>query len=247
MERKDYHVHTTFSDGQNTPEEMVRAAIQKGVSEIGFSDHAYTFFDESYCMPKKKIPAYRAEIAALKEKYREKITVLCGIEQDYYSDMPTDSYDYVIGSVHYIKVQEHYIPVDETADILQSAALDFFHGDIYALVEEYYRTVADVVRKTGADLIGHFDLIAKFNEKQPLFDEQDPRYTAAWKAAADALLKTGKPFEKNTSAILRGYRKTPYPSAEMQNYIKKRGGRFVLSSDSHSEDTLCFGFDRFSV
>lgn len=244
MELRDLHVHTTFSDGRNTPEEMVQAAIAHGLETLGFSDHSYTAFDESWCMKKGDIPAYRACIGALKERYRGRIKILCGIEQDFYSEEPTEGYDYVIGSVHYIRAREEYIPVDESPEILLAAAEKHFGGDLYALIGEYYRTVARVVQKTGADIIGHFDLITKFNEGGALFDEADPRYIAASRAAADALLKTGKPFEINTGAISRGYRTTPYPSMALRDYIREKGGCFLLSSDSHAKESLCFQFEK---
>ena len=79
---RDLHTHSYYSDGKASPEEMVLAAIEKGLAEIGISDHSYTFFDESYCVKKDKIAAYKKEIAALKEKYKGKISVLCGVEQD---------------------------------------------------------------------------------------------------------------------------------------------------------------------
>lgn len=239
---RDLHVHTTFSDGRNTPEEMVQAAIAKGMAAIGFSDHAHTAFDESYCIPREKLPAYRAEIAALKEKYKGQIEILCGIEQDFYADTPTDGYDYVIGSVHYVKIREEYIPIDENPEILLDAAKRHFGGDIYLLIEKYYETVAEVAEITHADIIGHFDLITKFNENCVLFDESAPRYMAAWRSAADRLLKAGIPFEINTGAVSRGYRTTPYPSAPIQDYLRSHGAQFLLSSDSHRASTLCFGF-----
>ena len=239
----DYHVHTTFSDGKNTPEEMVLAAIEKGMKTIGFSDHSYTFFDESYCMRREEIGAYCTCIAELKEKYRGQIEVLCGIEQDFYSDMPTQDYDYVIGSVHYLKLGNEYVPVDESPQTLCDAANRFFGGDMIALAEEYYRTVSQVVDRQNADIIGHFDLITIFNENGTLFDQNDERYIAAYRAAADRLIEAGKPFEINTGGVARGYRTTPYPSSEAMEYIRQRGGKFILSSDSHSTETLCFGFD----
>ena len=238
MERKDLHVHTTFSDGKNTPEEMVLAAIEAGLAVIGFSDHSHTAFDESWCMSVDSTAAYRAEIARLKAKYAGEICVLCGVEQDYYSELPPDGFDYVIGSVHYIKADGDYIPVDESAQIMHDAAQRFFGGDIYALIEKYYRTVADVVHKTGADIIGHFDLICKFNEQTPFFDEHHPRYVNAWQSAADALLQTEKPFEINSGAVLRGYKTVPYPSAEIQEFLCSRGAAFVDSSDSHNTAAL---------
>ena len=245
MERKDLHVHTTFSDGRNTPEEMVCAAIDQGLAVIGFSDHSHTAFDESWCMSPDSTVLYRAEIARLKEKYRDRITVLCGIEQDYYSEIPPAGYDYVIGSVHYIKAGEDYIPVDERAEILCAAAERYFGGDIYSLMEEYFRTVADVVRKTNADFIGHFDLVSKFNEQTPIFDERHPRYLDAWRSAADILLKTGVPFEINTGAVSRGYKTVPYPADDIREYIACRGGKFILSGDSHSVYTLCYDFEKY--
>ena len=238
-------MHTCCCDGKNTPEEMVQSAIKKGLSTVGISGHSYTFFDESYCMQREDIPRYLAECRYLRAKYFDQIHVLCGVEQDYYSDYPTDDFDYVIGSVHYVKAGEEYIPVDESIAILYSAADKHFNKDIYALCEAYYKTVSDVVNKTSCDIIGHFDLISKFIEREPLFDTNHPRYVAAWRKAADELLKTGVPFEINTGAISRGYRSEPYPSDAMIDYIRERGGRFVLSSDAHSAENIGFRFEEY--
>ena len=245
MITKDLHAHSTYCDGKNTPREMVEAALKKGLNTFGISGHSYTAFDTSYCMQKEDIPRYIEELHYLRAEYFDRIHVLCGVEQDYYSDYPTDSFDYVIGSVHYILAGGEYIPVDETAEILKDAAEKHFSGDIYALIEEYYRTVADVVNKTGCDIIGHFDLITKFIEREPIFDTAHPRYVAAWQSAADELLKTGVPFEINMGAITRGYRTQPYPSSEIVAYIKAHGGQLVLSSDAHSCDAIAYDFDKY--
>ena len=92
-------------------------------------------------------------------------------------------FDYIIGSVHYIKAGEEYIPIDESKEILINAVNKHFGGDIYSLCEEYFRLVANVVGKTDADIIGHFDLISKFNEDGSLFDENHPRYVKAYQDA----------------------------------------------------------------
>lgn len=236
MMRRDLHMHTCFSDGNNTPEEMVVAAIAAGLDEVGISDHSYTSFDDSYCLGADKLAAYRAEIERLRETYRDKITVRCGIEQDYYSDAPAEGFDYVIGSVHYVKAGKDCIPVDLDADTVRAAVEKYYSGDVYAFAEEYYRTVGDVVRRTGATIVGHLDLITKFNEQTPVFDERHPRYVAAWKAAADSLLACGVPFEINFGAMSRGYRTSPYPSTEICDYLRANGAQFVLSSDSHSAE-----------
>ena len=240
---------------------MVLAAIDQGLETLGFSGHSYTFFDESWCMSKEGTLAYKKEIADLKIKYADKIKILCGTEQDLYSDQPVDDYDYFIGSVHYIRIPAQgrsaaegciksggyiYIPVDESARIQKEAAEAYFGGDIYAFAEKYFETVSLWAEKTLLpDFIGHFDLLTKFNEKEPLYDEKDPRYISAWKEAADKLLSKGLVFEINTGAISRGYRTTPYPSFGIQEYIARNGGKFIMSSDSHSKDTLLYKFEEF--
>ena len=247
MITKDLHMHTCYCDGADAPEEMVRSAIEKGLHTVGISSHSYTFFDESYCMQKEEVPRYLAECRYLRAKYFDRIHVLCGVEQDYYSDYPTDEFDYVIGSVHYVKVEDEYIPVDESISILKDAVYNHFGGDIYALCELYFATVADVVNKTDCDIIGHFDLISKFIEREPLFDIHHPRYVAAWQKAVDQLLQHDVPFEINTGAISRGYRTSSYPNEEMIAYIKAHGGRFVLSSDAHSTKDIAFRFEEYEV
>lgn len=236
----DLHVHTTYCDGKDAPEDVVLSAIEKGMECVGFSAHSYTFFDKSYCMKKEDYPKYKKEIASLKEKYKNKIKILCGIEQDIYSDMPVDGFDYVIGSVHYLKKASEYIPIDENKDILLFAAKKFYNGDMLSLAEDYFKTIASLPKNT--DIIGHFDLISKFNENNALFDETDERYIKAYRSAIDSLLPRNIPFEVNTGAISRGYKTSAYPSFKQLEFIKKNGGSIILSSDSHTKNTLCFNF-----
>ena len=247
MITKDLHMHTAYCDGKDTPEDMVLSAVDKGLDTVGISSHSYTFFDESYCMQKEDIPRYIAELRYLRAKYFDRIHVLCGVEQDYYSDYPTDEFDYIIGSVHYIRVGDEYIPVDESVEILRAAVQKHFGGDVYALCELYFDTVADVVEKTRCDIIGHFDLISKFIEREPLFDTGHPRYVKAWKAAVDRLVTYDVPFEINTGAISRGYRTQPYPDEEMIAYIKAKGGRLILSSDAHSKENIAYKFEKYEA
>ena len=248
---KDLHTHSVYSDGVNTIEEMVLKAIESGMAEIGISDHSYTFFDESYCMNKDKKDEYISEVRRIKEKYKDAITVRCGVEQDYYSEEAACGFDYVIGSVHYIKVRDSYFEIDgvdtSIVDDIHHIVKLYFDDDIYKFIAEYFDTVSDVVNKTGCDIIGHFDIISKFNEKRPFFDENDPQYIAAWKKAADHLIPYNIPFEINLSALRKGYRSQPYPAYAIQEYIRSKGGSFILSSDSHDIFALSAEYDKNSI
>ena len=235
----DLHMHTTWSDGENTPEEMIEEAIRLGLETVGISDHSS---GDPCGMTLEQSVEYRAEMTRLKEKYAGKIRVLCGLERDYFTDDFAD-YDYTIGSVHWLRMPDgHRISIDWTPEKLREGAEKYFGGDFYALAEAYYATVANVVEVTKCDIIGHFDLVTKFIEVDPAIDTKNPRYIKAWQQAADALLKTGKPFEVNTGAISRGYRTEPYPAKDIRDYIRAHGGKLIMSSDAHAKENITYGF-----
>lgn len=236
----NFHTHTNYCDGKESPEELVKAALNKGFFALGFSSHSYTEMDKSFALSPQKAEKYRAEIAELKEKYKGKIELYCGIEQDYFSDEPTFAYDYVIGSVHYVLKNGEYIAVDDTAEIVKNAVNRLYGGDFDALAEDYFALVAKVPEKTNADIIGHFDLVSKFSEKNGYGESS--RFLVAAENAVKSLIPYGLPFEINTGAMARGVRTIPYPSPEILKMIKKHGGEIMLSSDCHDKNYLDFAF-----
>lgn len=238
----DFHVHTCYCDGKDKPEDIVLEAISRGMKKIGFSSHSYVDFDDSISWPVANVEEYKNEINRLKQKYKSQIKILLGTEYDYFSDVNTDEYDYIIGSVHYITCGGKKIPIDHTIECFEQAIKEC-NGDVYEVCEKYFEIVSDVVNKTNANIIGHFDLVSKFNDGNRFFDEDNPRYVKAAEKALDVLLKTGRPFEINTGAMSRGYKKFPYPSKKILGYIAAHDGSVILSSDSHRKETLMYKFD----
>lgn len=240
---QNLHTHSIFCDGNDSLEDIVKSAIAMGFETIGFSAHSFTPFDTSYCM--KDTAGYISECRRLKEVYKDKINVLCGIEQDYYSPLPDYPYDYVIGSVHYIKKDGEYIPIDESADILGDAAKRHFGGDMTALCREYFKAVSEIAEKTDCNIIGHFDLVTKFIEKSPgIINTESPGYIRAEDEALKKLIAAEKIFEVNTGAMARGYRTQPYPSERILKKINELGGRVILTSDCHKKEQLSYGFEQ---
>ncbi len=239
----NYHTHTCLCDGENTAEEMVQKAIELNISELGFSGHSYTEFDKMYCMSPDDTELYKEVITALKSKYKNKIKLLLGIECDYLSDIPLEDYDYIIGSVHYIEKNGEYFSVDSNKEDLIKSVNHYYNGDFYSFIEDYYSLVADVYNKTKCDIIGHFDLVTKYNTNNALFDTNHSRYIAAWKKAADTIIKTPAVVEINTGAMARGYAEKPYPAKEIIDYFKSSGKKMIFSSDCHNKDYLLFGYE----
>ncbi len=236
----DLHIHTKYCDGKSQPEEIVKKAIDMGFESIGFSGHSYTDFDDSYCMSSKGTKLYRRELDELKKKYPE-INILVGLERDYYST-ERDNYDYIIGSVHYVVKDGVFMDVDNTAEIMVENVEKYFNGDYREYVKSYYNNMREIVEKTNADVIGHFDLVTKFNEGNKFFDEDSEWYMQMALDALRCITKHKPVFEVNTGAMARGFRTRPYPAKFILEEIKKLGCDIVITSDCHNAENLGFAF-----
>ena len=181
------------------------------------------------------------ELYELREQYRGKMNLYIGIETDCLG--PVQKAEYTIGSTHYLEKNGTFVTVDASAEVQKNAVHQLWNDDWYAFTRDYYETEALVYDRTSCDWVGHFDLITKFNEGYRYFDESSDAYLEPALAAMKKLHRQGLPFEINTGAISRGYRTSPYPSLALRDYIRQKGGSFVLSSDSHAKETLCFGFE----
>ncbi len=239
MTLSNYHTHSTFCDGENTIEENILSAINMGMKEIGFSGHVTTDFDDTYCM--QDMEGYRAEVKRLKEKYKGKIDVLLGIEEDLYSIVNREEYDYIIGSSHYLFNNGKYHSIDHSIETFRAALDDF--GSFKALTEEYYSKFYHYLSKRKPDIIGHFDLVTKFDEKYGYNNLKDPNYIKFANEYAEKVCSIDSMFEVNTGAICRGLRSTPYPSVEMLHTLKKNDAKLILSSDCHNAKNLNFYFE----
>lgn len=237
----NFHTHSNMCDGKNTLEEIVVAAIEKGFSAIGLSGHGYTDFDLSYCM--QDMDAYMKEVNRLKEKYASKIEVYLGVEEDIRCPMKNrEDFDYIIGSSHYIERNGKLYTVDMDPETF-GECLSAWDGNALALAEEYYSSLCDYILKRKPDIVGHFDLITKFDEKIGPNFLGNAEYNRLAEKYMKIALKSECLFEVNTGAISRGWRTLPYPDENLLYVIKQNGGKIILSSDSHSKDTLDCAFE----
>jgi DNA polymerase (family X) len=100
-----FHVHTTYSDGAATLEEMVLGCRDAGYEYIGISDHSQSAFYAGG-LKAEDLDRQREEILELREKYSE-LAIFCGVESDIradgsldYPDQVLEKLDFVIASVH---------------------------------------------------------------------------------------------------------------------------------------------------
>ncbi|MGX7204168.1 histidinol-phosphatase [Enterococcus pingfangensis] len=240
------HTHSTWCDGKDTLADMAQAAIDLGFTDLGFTCHSPAPFDPS-CPGVQNEAAYQAALHELKQQLAGQLNIVSGLEWDYYSPDPMDGYDYTVGSVHYFPPRQGvFRSVDESPESLMQTVDQWYQGDSMQLVQDYYDTVVKHIDQNHAKIVGHFDLITKFNEKQPWLDEDSEKYQAiALKALNDVIdiIQTYDGMvEINTGAISRNWRTTPYPNPFLLKQLKQRECPIIITSDSHETTTLTCHF-----
>lgn len=255
--KANYHTHTKWCDGAATPREMIEAAIAKGFGAIGFSSHAMLPGNMlPWPLTTAKLAPYAAEIRALAAEYSGRIRVLLGVEADYLPgeaspDRKTYASiapDYIIGSIHFLRAPDGGIAnVDKSPESFVEDVDAHFGGNSRAFAQAYFAAERDMVATCDFDIVGHPDLLRKFNNRLHWLDETASWYLAELEATADAIAASGKIVEVNTGGISRGWMDDAYPSPAFRSLLRQRGVRFILSADAHAPSALDCAFDRFAA
>lgn len=248
MIRSNAHTHSLWCDGMNSPADIAEAALALGFTDLGFSSHAPHSKMDPHGVGMRDEAGYRADIAALKTEYKGRMGILCGVEKDYYDTADPSLYDYVIGDLHYLRAPDGTLEsVDMSPGALRETIDALYGGDTLAAARQFYETSARNVRENKPDIVGHFDLIAKFNENGDFFDEEGHAYRnialAAMDEVLDVLAGYGGMVEMNLSVFAKGLRSVPYPAPFLLRHMAQRGARVIPTSDSHRAATLNAGFE----
>lgn len=235
---QNLHCHTTFDDGADTPEAMVLAAERAGLRSLGISLHCPIPGEDDWCCPAERELLFIDTLHALRAQYAGRIELWCGLEYDMRAARRSvPPYDYIIGSCHFLRGYA----VDNTMEDAEALIADFGSADRAA--EAYYVELAALAAMEEISIVGHFDLLTKYDERRRLYDPASPAYRDAAFAAMETLNRADKLFEINTGAISRGWRTTPYPSRELLRHLKSIGGRICICSDAHAAGGIVCGFE----
>ncbi len=233
-QKQNLHTHTTWCDGIDTPEEMVQIALEKGFTGLGFSGHSTNPYSIYAHVTDAATEQYKREVLQLKDKYRGQLDIFLGLEVDYCCESDLTGYDYLIGSVHYLKVGQEMVGFDRSAETVKSILNTYFSGDGMAFAKAYFETLAQPGEGREFDIIGHFDIFTKNIEALRFLDMNDKVYLDLAIGAMEALQGKIPLFELNTGGIARGYRTAPYPAANLLKELQRLGFGAVITSDCHN-------------
>ncbi len=253
MNWTNYHTHTDFCDGEGKPEKYVKAAIEQGISSLGFSGHAPVPFENKWSIKDDdEFRKYCDVVRALKKEYKEKINIHLGLEIDFIPGITHDfrhfaetgNLDYTIGSVHLVKSpygkQELWF-IDGPEEGYINGLKKIFDGDIRKAVESYYKQVCEMVISQRPDIVGHMDKVRMYN-KGRFFSEDEKWYKEILMQVVKVIDNNPCIVEVNTRGIYTKKTDMPFPCIEILKHCFMRKIPVTLSSDAHKPEQLtnCF-------
>ena len=211
----------------------------------GLSSHMSIPFENKVSIVPEEIDNYLASIDKLKVEYKDVIKIYKSLEIDYLMDRQAisqaskevmEKLDYVIMSIHLMgsisKNEPYYI--DKSPEDFQTGIEKLYGGDIKAFIKDYYRSIALMVKTYKPDIVGHLDLIKKFNGNNVLFNDGEEWYRYAVCNCLDQIAETNSMIEINTGANIRRPGVGRYPSDWIIPEMKKRSIPITIGADSHS-------------
>ncbi len=246
--RRDLHCHTKYCrHAVGEMEEYVRAAIDRGLEEIGFLEHAEwgIQYHHRTWLDAAELDVYWAEATALKRQYSRQIVVSAGIElgvnpavvQELTVLAARHSWDRVALSYHFVwdEAASTHLNISSAKDPNLRLLLA---RDPVALALEYYDVLARHIPVFRPFMVCHLDV-----PRRNLPDVSDvPEVRAAIRRVLAAMRQEGVAMEINTAGYV--YTGQLYPAPAILTEAIEMGLDLVFSSDSHAPDRVGADFDR---
>ena len=240
----DYHMHLRDERGDiaftaDAAERYVEDARERGIDEIGFTEHVYYFREtlELWSVPylsERCVFELDAYCDAVLEAKARGLPVKLGLEVDYVGErqprlaeiLEPYPWDYLLGSVHW----------------LGGVAVDMHPGVwVEASVEEvwqrYFAAIAELAAGETIDVLAHLDLAKIFGSRP----EAGVR-AGLHRDAAEAIAASGVAVEISTAGLRKPVGEL-YPDPELLAECVRRGVGVTLASDAHEPQLVGQDFD----
>ena len=235
----DYHTHTRFSfdgDPAATHDAMCRRALEVGLSEIAFTDHCDVNGEvEGFYAPYDHAAAFAA-MQEVKEKYKGRLNVVCGMELGNPHQYPTEAkaslaahpYDFVIGSLHNL------------TDVPDFCFLNYEHMPDRLIHHLFNRALDEnmaLAQFDGITTLGHITYMHRYITRAGKPFDFKP-YHDKIRELYRILISRDVALELNVSTLWRGLG-ISMPTMELLKLYRDCGGRLItVGTDAHAPENL---------
>ncbi len=243
----DYHLHLRSDDLDASAAEHFtaanaeryrRAASERGIAELGVSEHVYRF---RQALEVWSHPFWQRSAHDDLEDYcgfvREHTDLRLGIEADFVLGaedrmanlLATGDFDYVIGSVHFLR--------DEAVDMDDYSVWDSGRS-VEEIWRRYFRTIGESAASGLFDVLAHPDLVKVWGRGRPLPEGDLRRY---YELAIDGIAESGIAVEVSTAGLRKPVQEI-YPAPAFLEMCLQAGAPVALSSDAHRPQDVGAGY-----
>jgi len=232
--------------------DVVRTAVERGFTHYGLSEHCprddvkHLYPEEVAGGPEhlaELFDAYMKEARAAQQAFADRIDVLVGFETE---RLPEDGWaarmeglrkryqpDFIIGSVHDVDG----IWVDYSPEMTEQAAQACGGRD--ALHRKYFAALAELVTTLRPQVVGHLDLVRKFDGPHAAFSDVVLREA---ERTLEAIASVGAVLDVNPGAHRRGLSPV-YPLPVLLQKARRMGVGVTLGDDGHGPHDVGAGLD----
>ena len=232
MFKTDCHLHTTFSpDGRQKPEELLKAAVRAGLSEITVTDHCEC--NNGGAVPPNEpqwpdldIPAYTKTFLRLRE--RSPIPIRIGVEMGQMTQakefakksLEAFDWDFVLCSLHNIRNEFDFYYID------------YKNRDLKKLFTDYFEQLYEAAVYGGFSVMSHLYYPIKYIYRDG-FSFDISTFDADIGDIFRVLIQNGQGIEINTGSVEREFGDF-VPQFKYAKMFRDLGGEIVtVGSDSH--------------
>jgi histidinol-phosphatase (PHP family) len=250
----DYHLHLRPDDEDASAERFYTpanaeryrvSASEQGIAELGVSEHVYRF---RQALELWRHPFWERYAVDDLDDYcgfvREETDLRLGIEADFVAGaedrtaalLEARDFDYVVGSVHFIR--------DGAVDMDDFGVWDTRRPELdpERVWSRYFETVAESARSGLFDIIAHPDLVKYWGPAHPeRVPGRDLRFF--YEPAVEAFAEADVAVEISTAGLRKPAGEI-YPSRPFLEMCLEAGLPLALSSDAHRPADVGSGYDR---
>ena len=251
----DYHVHLRPDDDGTTAEcyltaanaERYReAAAERGIEELGVAEHVHRFVQ---ALDVWGHPWYRHLATDDVDEYcafvREETDLKLGIEMDFLPGredrvqnmIDGRDWDYVVGSIHFLRDEAVDIHADEPC----WSGISAWRGvDPDKLWRRYFETLGEAARSGQFDILAHPDLVKVFGDRAPRPEGDLRRF---YERAMDGIADSDVAIDVSTAGLRKPVGEI-YPARPFLELCLEAGRPVALSSDAHLPEQLGHEYER---
>ena len=232
----NFHTHTNrCQHAYGCEEDYVTEAAEKGLSVLGFSDHApFPDKDFGYRMQFSELDEYIKEIDRLKTVYKGKLEIYKGLEIEYHPEYFSYYNElYEKHGLDYLALGQHIYTTGsgEVKNIFFAESTDDYL--------DYARSVCEAIDTGLFTFVAHPDLMFINDIKV------DDKALEACRMIVNCASKHGTILEYNANGLRRGMteytdgKRYPYPYDFFWKLVREARIKVIVGSDCHSPSQLC--------